>query len=52
MTALFIVLGFLFWLFLLLLCLGLAQTAARNDVARSRAVAGWLRYRRRGRRAA
>jgi hypothetical protein len=52
MTAVFIVLGVLIWLFLLLLCLGLAQTAARSDVARTRAVAEWLRHRRRGRRAA
>jgi hypothetical protein len=43
MTAVFIALGVLVWLFLLLLCLGLAQNAARSDVALSRAVAEWLR---------
>jgi hypothetical protein len=43
MTAVYIALGVLAWLFLLLLCLGLAQSAACSDVALSRAVAERLR---------
>jgi ribosomal protein L18E len=50
-TAL-IALGVVAWLFVLVLCLGLARTATRSDLLMRREVAERLKRRRHGRRAA
>jgi hypothetical protein len=52
MTAALIVLGVVVWIFVLILCLGLARTATRSDLMLRRAVAERLKRRRHGRRAA
>ena len=52
MTAVFIAFGVVVWLLVLLLCLGLARTAAHGDVVLGCAVAEKLRRRRHGRQAA